>query len=225
MYGGVLGLAAGRSGRCAETYGPVTGDTKTLIVERLLRFPPERVWRALTVPDPMAEWLRKGGFAPRVGQRVQPTSDTLTVARLVRPVAAGAGPGAYTQRPRPTNTNRVKRHQPGRSKKKRVRIQSELDKTKKKLRGQENKKVTMVKETQQSQSSGIDLSFVQQRFEDMGETLIDSIEGVFRGSVNELANLVKGSLSEESFQVDLDSLASREESTQILAEKLEESFR
>ena len=60
----------------------MTGDTKTLIVERLLPFPAERIWRALTVPHLMAEWLMKGDFAPQVGHRFQLTSDHVTVAHV-----------------------------------------------------------------------------------------------------------------------------------------------
>lgn len=67
----------------------MTGDSKTLIVERLLRFPPERVWRALTVPHLMAEWLMKGDFAPRLDHRFQLTSDHVTVDCQVRRIEEG----------------------------------------------------------------------------------------------------------------------------------------
>lgn len=38
-------------------------DLRTVVVERDLPYPPERVWRALTTPSLMAEWLmRPEGF-------------------------------------------------------------------------------------------------------------------------------------------------------------------
>ena len=42
---------------------------RTVVVERELPFPPERVWRALTVPHFIEEWLMKNDFAPVVGHR------------------------------------------------------------------------------------------------------------------------------------------------------------
>jgi uncharacterized protein YndB with AHSA1/START domain len=41
----------------------------SVVVERDLPFPPERVWRALTQPQLIEEWLMKNDFAPAVGQR------------------------------------------------------------------------------------------------------------------------------------------------------------
>jgi uncharacterized protein YndB with AHSA1/START domain len=38
-------------------------ETRTVTVERELPFPPERVWRALTVPELLAEWLMPGDVA------------------------------------------------------------------------------------------------------------------------------------------------------------------
>ncbi|GGL70186.1 SRPBCC family protein [Wenxinia marina] len=42
-------------------------DIRTVVIERDLAHPPERVWRALTQPALMAEWLMKSDFAPEVG--------------------------------------------------------------------------------------------------------------------------------------------------------------
>jgi len=67
----------------------VSDGTKTLVVERLLPYLPARVWRALTVPHLMAEWLMKGDFAPQVGHRFQLTSDHVTVECQVRLVEEG----------------------------------------------------------------------------------------------------------------------------------------
>lgn len=41
-------------------------EIRTVVVERDLAHPPGRVWRALTQPHLMAEWLLKSDFAPVV---------------------------------------------------------------------------------------------------------------------------------------------------------------
>ncbi|MEZ0168574.1 SRPBCC domain-containing protein [Microvirga sp. TS319] len=43
--------------------------THSVIVEREMDHPPERIWRALTQPHLIAEWLMKNDFAPIVGHR------------------------------------------------------------------------------------------------------------------------------------------------------------
>jgi uncharacterized protein YndB with AHSA1/START domain len=44
-------------------------DTLSVVVERDFPFPPEKLWRALTQPHLMEEWLMKNDFAPVVGHR------------------------------------------------------------------------------------------------------------------------------------------------------------
>lgn len=44
-------------------------ETRTVVVERDLPHPAAKVWRALTQPHLMAEWLMKNDFAPQVGHR------------------------------------------------------------------------------------------------------------------------------------------------------------
>ncbi len=44
-------------------------DTRTLVVERELAHPPERVWRALTQSELIQEWLMSNDFAPVAGRR------------------------------------------------------------------------------------------------------------------------------------------------------------
>ena len=44
-------------------------DVKTVVVERDIAHPPEKLWRALTQPHLIEEWLMKNDFAPRVGHR------------------------------------------------------------------------------------------------------------------------------------------------------------
>jgi len=44
-------------------------ETRTVVVEREFRHPPERLWRALTQPHLIEEWLMKNDFVPEVGHR------------------------------------------------------------------------------------------------------------------------------------------------------------
>jgi uncharacterized protein YndB with AHSA1/START domain len=41
--------------------------TRSLVIERVMPHPPERVWRALTQPHLIEEWLMKNDFKPAVG--------------------------------------------------------------------------------------------------------------------------------------------------------------
>ena len=42
-------------------------ETLSVVVERDFPFPPERLWRALTQPHLIEEWLMKNDFKPAVG--------------------------------------------------------------------------------------------------------------------------------------------------------------
>jgi uncharacterized protein YndB with AHSA1/START domain len=44
-------------------------ETKTVVVERDIAHPPEKLWRALTQPHLIEEWLMKNDFSPVVGHR------------------------------------------------------------------------------------------------------------------------------------------------------------
>lgn len=44
-------------------------QTRSVVVEREMPHPPEKVWRALTQPHLMEEWLMKNDFVPTVGHR------------------------------------------------------------------------------------------------------------------------------------------------------------
>jgi uncharacterized protein YndB with AHSA1/START domain len=46
-----------------------SADTRTVVVEREFPHPPEKIWRALTQPHLIAEWLMKNDFEPAVGHR------------------------------------------------------------------------------------------------------------------------------------------------------------
>ena len=50
-------------------------ETRSVIMERDIAFPPERIWRALTQPHLIEEWLMKNDFAPVVGHRFNLRAD------------------------------------------------------------------------------------------------------------------------------------------------------
>jgi uncharacterized protein YndB with AHSA1/START domain len=61
-------------------------ETRTVVVEREFAHPPERLWRALTQPHLLAEWLMKNDFVPTVGHRFDLSDDWGTVNCEVRAV-------------------------------------------------------------------------------------------------------------------------------------------
>ena len=44
-----------------------SAQTLSVVVERELPYPPEKIWRALTLPHLIADWLMKNDFKPVVG--------------------------------------------------------------------------------------------------------------------------------------------------------------
>jgi uncharacterized protein YndB with AHSA1/START domain len=44
-------------------------ETRSVVIEREIPYPPERIWRALTQPHLIEEWLMKNDFKPVVGHR------------------------------------------------------------------------------------------------------------------------------------------------------------
>ena len=44
-------------------------ETRSMVIEREFAYPPERLWRALTQPHLIEEWLMKNDFKPEVGHR------------------------------------------------------------------------------------------------------------------------------------------------------------
>ena len=50
-------------------------EALSVIVEREVPFPPEKIWRALTQPHLIEEWLMKNDFKPVVGHRFDLRAD------------------------------------------------------------------------------------------------------------------------------------------------------
>ncbi|MCA0034529.1 MULTISPECIES: SRPBCC family protein [Mesorhizobium] len=50
-------------------------QTRTVVVEREISHPPEKLWRALTQPHLIEEWLMKNDFNPVVGHRFNISAD------------------------------------------------------------------------------------------------------------------------------------------------------
>jgi uncharacterized protein YndB with AHSA1/START domain len=46
-----------------------SAETRSVVVEREFPYPPEKIWRALTQPHLLEEWLMKNEFKPVVGHR------------------------------------------------------------------------------------------------------------------------------------------------------------
>lgn len=49
----------------------VVAATRSLVVERVMPHPPEKIWRALTQAPLIEAWLMKNDFQPIVGPQVQ----------------------------------------------------------------------------------------------------------------------------------------------------------
>jgi uncharacterized protein YndB with AHSA1/START domain len=50
-------------------------EARSVVVERELAFPPEKVWRALTQPQLIEEWLMKNDFEPVADHRFKFSAD------------------------------------------------------------------------------------------------------------------------------------------------------
>jgi uncharacterized protein YndB with AHSA1/START domain len=50
-------------------------ETRSVVVEREIPHPPEKIWRALTQPHLIEEWLMKNTFKPVVDHRFSLTAD------------------------------------------------------------------------------------------------------------------------------------------------------
>ena len=50
-------------------------QTRSVVIEREIPHPPEKIWRALTQPHLVEEWLMKNDFRPVVGHNFRLTAD------------------------------------------------------------------------------------------------------------------------------------------------------
>jgi uncharacterized protein YndB with AHSA1/START domain len=50
-------------------------ETLSVVIERDIAFPPEKIWRALTQPQLIEEWLMKSDFKPVLDHRFKFSSD------------------------------------------------------------------------------------------------------------------------------------------------------
>jgi uncharacterized protein YndB with AHSA1/START domain len=55
----------------SEIGSEMNASTRSVVVEKEFAHPPEKVWRALTESDLMAQWLMENDFQPEVGRRFQ----------------------------------------------------------------------------------------------------------------------------------------------------------
>src|ERR1700738_973144 len=58
----------------------IATETRSVVVEREVPFPPEKIWRALTQPHLIEEWLMKTDFKPVVDHRFNLRADWGAVA-------------------------------------------------------------------------------------------------------------------------------------------------
>jgi uncharacterized protein YndB with AHSA1/START domain len=61
-------------------------EALSVVVEREVAFPPEKIWRALTQPHLIAEWLMRNDFEPVAGHRFTLSGDWGSVDCQVREV-------------------------------------------------------------------------------------------------------------------------------------------
>ena len=52
-----------------------SSETRSVVVEREMPYPPEKLWRALTQPHLIEEWLMKNDFKPVVDHRFNLRAD------------------------------------------------------------------------------------------------------------------------------------------------------
>jgi uncharacterized protein YndB with AHSA1/START domain len=53
----------------------IATETRSVVVEREFPYPPEKIWRALTQPHLIEEWLMKNDFKPVVNHRFNLSAD------------------------------------------------------------------------------------------------------------------------------------------------------
>jgi len=81
-------------------------EPRCVVVEREMPYPPEKLWRALTQPHLIEEWLMKSDFKSVVGHRFNLRGDVAYAATIDRLVVTWrfpvlvlpARPGSYEER-------------------------------------------------------------------------------------------------------------------------------
>jgi len=63
----------------SDTSINTSAETRTLVIEREMPYPPEKIWRALTQPQLIEQWLMKNDFLPAVDHRFKLSADWGTV--------------------------------------------------------------------------------------------------------------------------------------------------
>lgn len=61
-------------------------EVQSVVVERAFPYPPEKIWRALTQPHLIAEWLMKNDFVPQVNHQFTLSAEWGAVQCEVREV-------------------------------------------------------------------------------------------------------------------------------------------
>lgn len=64
----------------------ISTATRSVVIEQELPHPPEKIWRALTQPHLIAEWLMKNDFSPEEGHRFNLVAEWGSVECQVRTV-------------------------------------------------------------------------------------------------------------------------------------------
>lgn len=64
----------------------ISVETSSVVVEREIAYPPEKIWRALTQPHLIEEWLMKNDFKPVLDHRFNLRADWGTVECQVQAV-------------------------------------------------------------------------------------------------------------------------------------------
>ena len=70
------------------TQAQAVTETRSVVVEREIAHPPAKIWRALTQPHLIAEWLMKNDFQPVVGRGFKLSADWGSVDCEVKTVEA-----------------------------------------------------------------------------------------------------------------------------------------
>ena len=70
------------------TQAQAVTETRSVVVEREIPHPPAKIWRALTQPHLIAEWLMKNDFQPVVGHGFKLSADWGSVDCEVKTVEA-----------------------------------------------------------------------------------------------------------------------------------------